>query len=114
MLAVSRERATLSPLFGLTCLGTEAIGREPRDEALYDCGLGKMSAGFGVRTARPDLVSSLSGCDGLKWRDLLASIGSEILRVSPTRVARSSLGRIEVCIAATAERLPRLTTEAAA
>lgn len=96
VLAVSRERA--SPLFGLTCLGpdTEAIGREHRGEALYDFGLGKMAAGFGVRTARPDLVSSLSGCVGLKWPDLRASIGSAILRVSPTRVVRSSLGRIEV------------------
>ncbi|MEJ0094010.1 MAG: DUF1289 domain-containing protein [Methylocella sp.] len=98
ILAVSRERATLLPLFGLTCLGADAaaIDGERRSETLYDFGLGRMAAGFGIRTARPDLVTSLGRCVGMKWPELLASIGSELLRVSPTRVVRSSVGRIEV------------------
>jgi predicted Fe-S protein YdhL (DUF1289 family) len=98
MLAVSRERATLPALFGLTCLGPDAgaINGEGQTETLYDFGLGRTAAGFGVRTGRSDLISSLNGCVGMKWPELLASAGSELLRLSPTRIVRSSLGRIEV------------------
>jgi len=98
VLAIPRERAVLFPNYGLTCSrpDKEAIRRENRDEKLYDFGLGPVAAGFGVRTARPDLVESLDRCIGLKWPELFASIGNNILHASPTRVVRNSIGRIEV------------------
>lgn len=98
VLAIARGRAKLPAEFCLTRLGpdSDAIGGANRNETLYDFGLGRASAGFGIRTAEPDLLSRLDTCVGLKWPELLASIGGEILRASPTRVVRNSIGRIEV------------------
>jgi predicted Fe-S protein YdhL (DUF1289 family) len=98
VLAIPREHATLAAHFGLTRLGRDAGSVRPsgRDEQLYDLGLGRSAAGFGVRTAEPALRTSLDRCVGLCWRDLLSRIGGEIARSSPTRVVRHSLGRIEV------------------
>jgi predicted Fe-S protein YdhL (DUF1289 family) len=98
ILAIARGRAKLAAEFGLTCLGpdSEAIARFNRDETLYDFGLGRTIAGFGIRTAEPGLLSRLDTCIGLKWPELLASIGGDILHASPTRVVRNSIGRIEV------------------
>ncbi len=98
VLAVPRERATFVPHSGLTNLGpdVEAIGRSGRDEQLYDLGLGRTAAGFGIRTADPGLKASLDRCSGLDWPDALRLIGAEIVQSSPARIVRHSLGRIEV------------------
>ena len=98
VLAVLREHATLVPHFGLTNLGPDvgSIRRSDRDEQLYDLGLGRISAGFGIRTADPALTAGLERCNGLGWPDVLNLIGAEILQSSPTRIVRHSLGRIEV------------------
>src|SRR5262249_33461542 len=98
VLAIPREHATLAACFGLTSLGRDAGSVRPsgREEQLYDLGLGRSAAGFGVRTAEPALRTSLDRCVGLDWPDLLSRIGAEIVQSSPTRVIRHSLGRIEV------------------
>jgi len=96
--AIARGRAKLRAEFGLTSLGpdSEAIGRFNENETLYDFGLGRTTAGFGIRPAAPDLIARLDTCIGQKWPVLLASVGGDILRASPTRVVRNSIGRIEV------------------
>ena len=98
VLAIAREHAGLAPRFGLTSLGRDSAAVRPddRDEQLYDLGLGRIAAGFGVRTADPALRASLDRCAGMSWQDLLGRIGAQIVQSSPTRVVRHSLGRIEV------------------
>jgi predicted Fe-S protein YdhL (DUF1289 family) len=98
VLAIPREHVTLATCFGLTSVGRDAGSVRPsgRDEQLYDLGLGRIAAGFGMRTAEPALRASLDRCLGLGWPDLLSRIGAEIVQSSPTRVVRHSLGRIEV------------------
>jgi predicted Fe-S protein YdhL (DUF1289 family) len=98
VLVVPRERAACVPHFGLTSLGPDvgAIRRSDRDEQLYDFGLGRVAAGFGIRTTDPALTASLDRCSGLDWLDVLNMIGAEIVHSSPTRIVRHSLGRIEV------------------
>jgi predicted Fe-S protein YdhL (DUF1289 family) len=98
VLAVPRKRATFVTHCGLTNLGADvgSIRSLARDEQLYDLGLGRIAAGFGIRTADPDLKESLDRCSGLGWPDVLRLIGTEIVQSSPARVVRHSLGRIEV------------------
>jgi predicted Fe-S protein YdhL (DUF1289 family) len=98
VLAVPRERATFVPHRGLTNLGpdVESIGSSGRHEQLYDLGLDRMAAGFGMRTADPALTAGLDRCSGLDWTDVLRLIGAEIVQSSPARIIRHSLGRIEV------------------
>jgi predicted Fe-S protein YdhL (DUF1289 family) len=98
LLAVLREHSAPFPDSGLTCIGVdkEAVRPENRGETLYDFGLGRSAAGFAIRTASPTLLASLEASKGLPWRELLASIGADIVRASPTRVVRNAIGRIEV------------------
>jgi predicted Fe-S protein YdhL (DUF1289 family) len=98
VLAVLRKHATFVPHFGLTNLGPDvgSIRTSDRDEHLYDLGLGRIAAGFGIRTADPVLTACLERCSGLDWPDVLSRIGAEIVQSSPTRVVRHSLGRNEV------------------
>jgi predicted Fe-S protein YdhL (DUF1289 family) len=98
VLAVLREHAAFIPHFGLTNLGPDvgSVRRSDRDQLLYDLGLGRIAAGFGIRTADPALTASLDRCSGLGWPEVLNQIGAEIVQSSPTRIIRHSLGRIEV------------------
>jgi predicted Fe-S protein YdhL (DUF1289 family) len=98
VLAVLRDHATFVSHFGLTNLGLDvgSIRRSDRHEQLYDFGLARIAAGFGIRTANPVLTASLVRCSGLGWPDVISLIGAEIVELSPTRVVRHSLGRIEV------------------
>jgi predicted Fe-S protein YdhL (DUF1289 family) len=98
VLAIPQERASFVPHCGLTHLGldVESIGTSGRHEQLYDLGLGRLAAGFGIRTADPGLRASLDRCSALDWPDVLRLIGAEIVQSSPARIVRHSLGRIEV------------------
>jgi predicted Fe-S protein YdhL (DUF1289 family) len=98
VLAMPRGEAKSFPGEGLVCLGPDrdAIRERARDEILYDFGLGRRTAGFGIRTACPDLIAQLDCANGLDWRQFLPSIGADIQRASPTRVVRNAIGRIEV------------------
>lgn len=98
MLAVPRERSVSFPELGLTCLGPDegAVGRGDKSAHLYDFGLGRGAAAFGIRTERADLMSKLDANKGLQWPRFLASIGGDLLQASPTRVVRNPIGRIEV------------------
>jgi hypothetical protein len=98
VLALPRQKATTFPGQGLICLGPDrdAIREGDRCETLYDFGLGRRAAGFGIRTACTDLMARLDGAKGLDWRQFLSSIGADIQRASPTRVVRNAIGRIEV------------------
>jgi predicted Fe-S protein YdhL (DUF1289 family) len=98
VLALPRSDAKFFVGKGLVCLGPDrdAIRKGNRDEILYDFGLGSRAAGFGIRTACPDLMAQLDSANGLDWRQFLPSIGPDIQRASPTRVVRNTIGRIEV------------------
>lgn len=98
VLALPRSEAKFFAGEGLLCLGPDhdAIREGNRDEILYDFGLGRRAAGFGIRTASPDLMAQLDGANGLDWRQFLPLIGTDIQRASPTRVVRNAVGRIEV------------------
>lgn len=98
VLATPRGRARSFLATGLARIGPDrdAIHARNRDEILYDFGLNRTSAGFGVRTASPRLIARLDGVAGLDWRQFLPLIGGELQEVSPTRVVRHSIGRIEV------------------
>ena len=98
VLAVLREQAASYASRGLACAAqdVEAIRPEDRQDVLYNFGLGSAAAGFGIRTADLDLMTSLDKLIGQTYSAFLPSIGADILRVSPTRVIRNSIGRIEV------------------
>ena len=98
VLALPRERVPSVAARGLTSLGRdiEAIKPADREERLYDLGLGSAAGGFGIRTARPELIAALDRCLGWRWPELLASVGADLLRASPTRVVRNPIGRVEV------------------
>jgi hypothetical protein len=98
MLAAPRGKVGPFEGPGLVRLGPDrdAIREEDRDEILYDFGLGRRTAGFGVRTGHRDLIARLDGAVGLDWRQFLPSIGAEIQHASPTRVVRNAIGRIEI------------------
>src|SRR5208283_1583249 len=54
------------------------------------------AAGFCVRTSDPELTRELEDCVGQGWAELLARLGGRIVRVSPSRVILSPIGRVEV------------------
>lgn len=98
VLAIPRGRALPFPDAGLVRVGPdrESVHERDRDEILYDFGLNRVGAGFGVRTSRSELIARLDGAAGLDWRQFLPSIGEDLCDISPTRVVRNSIGRIEV------------------
>ena len=98
VLALPRVDVPAEAPLGLTALGADrdAIRAEARGDALFDFGLGSMAGQFGIRTAAPDLIDRLGRCAGLRWPALLASVGADLVTLSPTRVVRHPIGRIEV------------------
>ncbi|WP_374546249.1 DUF1289 domain-containing protein [Rhodoblastus sp.] len=98
VLATPRGRARSFLAAGLAQIGPDrdAIRAHDSGEILYDFGLNRASSGFGVRTASLRLIARLDGVAGLDWRQFLPLIGDELQEVSPTRVVRHSIGRIEV------------------
>ena len=98
VLALPRVDVPEAAPLGLTALGADrdAIRADARGDALFDFGLGGRACQFGVRTAVPDLIDGLGRCVGLRWPALLASVGADLVALSPTRVVRHSIGRIEV------------------
>ncbi len=98
VLAVPRGRAGSFQGHGLTSLGSDydSIAQEDREARLYDFGLSSVAAGFGLRTSSQALISSLDAALGLRWSEFLVLNGAEIVRESPTRVVRNTIGRIEI------------------
>jgi predicted Fe-S protein YdhL (DUF1289 family) len=98
VLAVPRTVAKPFPDQGLVRIGSdhEALREKDRQAILYDFGLGRRAAGFGIRAADADLIVQLESAAGLDWSRFLPMIGADIVRASPTRVVRNPIGRIEV------------------
>jgi predicted Fe-S protein YdhL (DUF1289 family) len=95
VLAVLREQAASCAWRGLACAAqdVEAIRPEDRQDVLYDFGLGSAAAGFGIRTADLDLMTSLDKLIGQTYSAFLPSIGADILRVSPIQLDESKCSR---------------------
>ena len=98
VLALPREHVRAEAPLGLSALGADhgAIRTAARGDAVFDFGLGSVAGGFCIRTAEPDLLEALECHVGRPWPALLAALGRDLLRLSPTRVVRSPIGRIEV------------------
>jgi hypothetical protein len=98
VLAVPRAGVSPAANRGLTALGPDrdAIRSHEREQWLFDLGLGTLAAGFCVRTSEPELTRELEACSGQGWAALLARLGGAIVRVSPSRVIMSPIGRVEV------------------
>ncbi len=96
--AFPREDTALTAAPGLTRMGLdeEAIRPENRHETLYDFGLASVVAGFCVRTDDPGLMARLDGWLDETYRHFLPALGKEFIQVSPVRVVRNAIGRIEV------------------
>lgn len=97
-LALPAGRIGLPVEAGLRCLGPDhgAVSAEHRDQPLYDLGLGRKAARFCLRAADPELIQALDAAIGAPWPEALRRIGSDILRLSPTRVIETGLGRAEI------------------
>jgi predicted Fe-S protein YdhL (DUF1289 family) len=97
VLAIPRSAAAPAPA-GLACLGADrdSIRPESRHEILYDFGLGSAVLNFGIRTSNQELIANLNDRIGEPYQTFLGEIGNVILRLSPTRVIRNAIGRIEV------------------
>ena len=97
-LALPRVDVPEAAPLGLTALGADrdAIRPVARGDALFDFGLGGIAGQFGVRTAEPGLIDRLGRNAGLRWPALLTAIGADLVTLSPTRVVRHPIGRIEV------------------
>ncbi len=74
----------------------DAIEPDDRGESFFDFGLGRFAGRFGIRTGDDGLAARLRGCEGLEWPAPLGAVGADLARVSPTRVVRNPIGRIEV------------------
>ena len=83
---------------GLLSLGPDlaSIRESDRGELLFDLGIGIGETRFCVRTSDSRLANGLGFRTGRKWPELLADFGRPILEASPTRVAWSPVGRVEV------------------
>jgi hypothetical protein len=66
------------------------------DDDLVDLGLGAKAASFCVRVDIDELRSMLHAAEGETLQQLLDTNGADLLRLSPTRVVRSAVGRVEV------------------
>lgn len=97
-LALSRGRAQKFDADGLTRLGPDrdAAREKDRNGVLYDFGLGRGGASFGLRVKNPALAARLDTALGRNWREFLPLLGEELRQDSPTRVLRSALGRLEI------------------
>lgn len=97
-LAIPRERLSLRVHERLTALGidTLALAAENRAHHMFDLGLGAPGAQFCIRSGEADLVDGLNQATGRVWPALLQTFGARILQLSPHRVVRTHIGRIEV------------------
>ncbi|MEM8579941.1 MAG: DUF1289 domain-containing protein [Pseudomonadota bacterium] len=97
VLAVKRERGSLSKNQGVTDLGwdADALMEEPNTR-LFDLGLGRKEGRIGVRLEPGAARDALRSVTGETFSQALPKIGSVLLAESPTRVVESALGRIEV------------------
>lgn len=99
VLAVPRGRADRAVPGGLVDLGPDRDAVAPgAEQRLVDLGVGPFPARFCVRTGDPGLIRDLRAHAGLRWPDLLAAAGAQILRASPTRVVTAPIGRVEVFV----------------
>ena len=98
VLGLPKVRSALPVAKTFTALGldTDAIDAAQRGDELFDFGLGRESARFCVRTAKPDLVAALRALEGQDWGAALQNSDAQILAESPHRVVDSALARIEV------------------
>lgn len=90
--AAFKARATL------TELGTDKMALQPgaREDALFDIGVGSPYLQFCVRTSEPELLAALRAGLGRSILDKQGPALAAIMKHSPTRVAISRAGRIEV------------------
>lgn len=67
-----------------------------RGQRLFDLGIGAPTFRFCVRTADAGLIAALADATGASFFDRAATLTPLLLEASPTRVAISALGRVEV------------------
>ena len=96
--AVPRKAIEPRSYSGLAELGLdkEAIRKRDCHHRLYDLAVGTGGIEFCVRTDDPELTEGFPAYLGRDWSTVLAGRGGKILKVSPPRVLRNPIGRIEV------------------
>lgn len=98
VLGFPRGRVTLVSTSVFTPLGTDidAIEEDQGTFELFDFGLGRRASRFCVRTDDAGLIARLRTFSGMRWEEVLAQAGADIIAKSPARVVESQLARIEV------------------
>jgi hypothetical protein len=79
-------------------LGVDDAALQPaeRTHRLFDLGIGAPTFRFCVRTADMHVIAALGEAAGTSFFDRAATLTPLLLEASPTRVAISALGRVEV------------------
>lgn len=75
---------------------TEAIDPKYRQSQLYDFGIGRKASRFCVRTSNDGMIAAMRECTGRHWSEAFASIGRQLIEISPHRVVETAAARIEV------------------
>lgn len=97
VLALTRGRGGVPLVMGVTDLGDDNDALLEDDGArLFDLGLGRREARFGVRVSDGPAYTALRGAHGLPLAHAFPQCAGSLLAESPTRVVDSPLGRIEV------------------
>lgn len=98
VLAIKSEAGALPRLDRPTDLGLDdgALRPDRRTQRLFDLGLGRDVARFCVRTENAALIDALRAAGDAPWPTWLGALGPEIVRLSPTRVIETRLGRVEI------------------
>jgi len=98
VLALPRNRATLSRVQGFTPLGVDrdAVDSRHRTHELFDLGLNRQCCRFLIRASSAGFADAMRQHEGKTLQPLLRDAGAAILGESPHRVVESALARIEV------------------
>ena len=98
VLALPRNRATLSRVQGFTPLGVDrdAVDSRHRTHELFDLGLNRQCCRFLIRASSAAFADAMRQHEGKTLQPLLRDAGAAILGESPHRVVESALARIEV------------------
>jgi hypothetical protein len=96
VLAVPRDEASRAVTRAWGEPDEDGIWPEDRSTARYDLDIASAVASFGVRTDDEGLARELDRRGHQPWPGVIAELGPMLVEVSPHRVVRSGLGRIEV------------------
>jgi hypothetical protein len=101
-----RAAIPIAPSFKKLGPDRDAVDQSRRNDALFDCGLGRKNVRLCVRIEDPKLAEMLSAREGLPWCRVRTELGPELRSSTPVYIAESVMARIETFSAGAESTLP--------